>query len=279
MADALSRIRTQVGELSEEDRVARQIRKEREEFDEEDIHTFNVNESHVSVSLVQLDEEFKKEISESYESDIHFGPIWNILTKYVEEYEDRPIPEFLGRPRSPYKLMNSKEHPLIFYEDTFDQRLRLCIPYKQLKEILRMAHDQENHHGIEKTYARAIAGFFAPPMFRQVKSYIGHCPKCVINRTLRHKPHGETRPISKDSDEVTGTLIVAKVDKYMLKDGVSHRQVKEGIMAPYIDFQFRGDLMQRIHDQYGHLSYASLINVLESWAWWPTMERDLHQFV
>ena len=75
MADALSRIRTQVGELSEEDRVARQIRKDQEEFDEEDIHIFNVNESHVFASLVQLDEEFKKEISESYESDIHFGPI------------------------------------------------------------------------------------------------------------------------------------------------------------------------------------------------------------
>jgi len=199
MADALSRIRTQVDELSEEDRVARQVRKERKKFDEEDIHTFNVNESHVSASLVQLDEEFKKEISESYESDIHFSPIWNILMKYVEKYEDRPIPEFLGRPRSPYKLMNSKEHPLIFYEDTFDQRLRLCIRYKQLKEILHMAHDQENHRGIEKTYARAIARFFAPHMFRQVKRYIGHCPKCVINRTLRHKPHGETQLISTPS--------------------------------------------------------------------------------
>jgi hypothetical protein len=44
MADALSRIRTQVGELFEEDRVARQIRKEREEFDEVDIYTFNSNE-------------------------------------------------------------------------------------------------------------------------------------------------------------------------------------------------------------------------------------------
>lgn len=50
-------------------------------------------------------------------------------------------------------------------------------------------------------------------------------------------------------------------------------------MAPYIDFQFRGDLMQRMHDQYGHLSYANLVNVLESRAWWPTMEKDLHRFI
>jgi RNase H-like domain found in reverse transcriptase/Chromo (CHRromatin Organisation MOdifier) domain/Integrase zinc binding domain len=195
MADALSRIRTQLGEFSEENEMARKIRQKREEFDKEDIHTFNVNENHVSASLVQLDEDFKKELSEAYESDIHFGPIWNVLIKYVEEYEDKPVPEFLGRPRSPYKLMNSKEHPLIFYEDTTDQRLRLCIPYRHLKEVLQLAHDQENHHGIEKTYGRAIAGFFAPHMFRQVKRY-AHCPKCAINRTLRHKPHGETQPIS-----------------------------------------------------------------------------------
>ena len=50
-------------------------------------------------------------------------------------------------------------------------------------------------------------------------------------------------------------------------------------MAPYIDFQFRGDLMQKMHDQYGHLSYTNLVNVLESRAWWPTIEKDLHQFV
>jgi hypothetical protein len=55
--------------------------------------------------------------------------------------------------------------------------------------------------------------------------------------------------------------------------------VREGIEAPYIDFQFRGDFMQKMHDQYGHLSYTSLVNVLESRAWWPSMEKDLRQFV
>ena len=84
-ADTLSLIRTQVGELSDEDRAARQIRKEREEFDEEDIHTFNVNESHVSVSLIQLDEEYKRQLSESHDSDVHFGPIWRVLNQYVQE--------------------------------------------------------------------------------------------------------------------------------------------------------------------------------------------------
>ena len=49
--------------------------------------------------------------------------------------------------------------------------------------------------------------------------------------------------------------------------------------APYIDFQFHGDLIQRMHDQYGHMSYGSLANILESRAWWPTMDKDLNQFI
>ena len=82
-----------------------------------------------------------------------------------------------------------------------------------------------------------------------------------------------------NTDEVTRTQVIAEVDKFLFVDGVLHRKVKEGIIAPYIDYQFRGDLMQRMHDQYGHLSYANLVNVLESRAWWPTMEKDLRRFV
>ena len=37
--------------------------------------------------------------------------------------------------------------------------------------------------------------------------------------------------------------------------------------------------MQKMHDQYGHLSYANLVNVLESLVWRPTIEKDLRQFV
>lgn len=117
MVDALSRIRKQVGGLFEEDRVARQIRKEREEFDEVDMHTFNSNESHISASPIQLDKEYKRQLSESYDSDIYFGPIWRILNQYVQEHEQW-VPEFLGRLNSPYKLLNSKDYSLIFFKDS-----------------------------------------------------------------------------------------------------------------------------------------------------------------
>ena len=89
----------------------------------------------------------------------------------------------------------------------------------------------------------------------------------------------EDQSFSFDVSEPKKAQIVVEVDKYTLEDGVFYRKMKEGIVAPYIDFQFRGDLMQKIHNQYEHLSYAALVNVLESRAWWPTIEKDLCHFV
>lgn len=101
----------------------------------------------------------------------------------------------MRRSNSPYKLLNSKDYPLIFFEDPMDQWLQLYISYQYLKEIFCLAHDQENHHGIEKMYEKLIINFFASHLFRQIKWYITHCLKCAINRTLHHKPHDEIQSI------------------------------------------------------------------------------------
>ena len=58
-----------------------------------------------------------------------------------------------------------------------------------------------------------------------------------------------------------------------------HRKIREGVTAPYIEFEFRGDLMQKLHNQYGHLSYDTLIGIFETRAWWPTMEKDIRTFI
>jgi RNase H-like domain found in reverse transcriptase/Reverse transcriptase (RNA-dependent DNA polymerase)/Integrase zinc binding domain len=87
------------------------------------------------------------------------------------------------------------------------------------------------------------------------------------------------RSFPDDASEADRVKIIQEEEKFALEDGVLFRKVCEGVKAPYIDFQFRGDLMQKMHDQYGHLSYGSLVNVFKSRAWWPSMEKDLRQFV
>ena len=54
-----------------------------------------------------------------------------------------------------------------------------------------------------------------------------------------------------DASELNKTQIIAEVDKFVLEDEVLFRKMKKMIMTPYIDVQFCGDLMQKIHDQYG----------------------------
>ena len=61
-------------------------------------------------------------------------------------------------------------------------------------------------------------------------------------------------------------IVMQKANKFVLIDEMLHRKIRDGVTAPYIEFEFRGDLMQSIHNQYGHLSYQSLANVFETHA-------------
>ena len=62
-------------------------------------------------------------------------------------------------------------------------------------------------------------------------------------------------------DNAVKAKVVEDVDKFVLEDDTLFRKVRDGIKAPYVEFVFRGDLMERIHRQYGHLTFASLKNV------------------
>jgi len=80
-------------------------------------------------------------------------------------------------------------------------------------------------------------------------------------------------------DNAVKARVVEDVDKFVLEDDTLFRKVRDGIKAPYVEFVFRGDLMEKIHHHYGHLTFASLKNVVESRAWWPSMDKDLREFV
>ncbi len=49
--------------------------------------------------------------------------------------------------------------------------------------------------------------------------------------------------------------------------------------APYIEPIFRGDFMEQLHHQFGHLSYRGISNAVEARGWWPTMEADIRRFI
>jgi Integrase zinc binding domain len=70
-----------------------------------------------------------------------------------------------------------------------------------------------------------------------------------------------------------------EVAMFIIEDGVLYRRVREGVTAPFTEFIHRGDLMDRIHSEFGHLGYESLKSIFESRAWWPRMHIDLKKFI
>ena len=57
------------------------------------------------------------------------------------------------------------------------------------------------------------------------------------------------------------------------------RKIGDDKTAPYIEPVFRGDFMERLHQQFGHLSYRGMANAVETRGWWPTMEADMRRFI
>jgi hypothetical protein len=74
-------------------------------------------------------------------------------------------------------------------------------------------------------------------------------------------------------------LIKIEAKNFVLNDNRLYRKVSDDVSAPYVEWLFRGDFIQRMHNEYGHLSYRGLANLIETRAWWPTMARDIKTFV
>ena len=51
----------------------------------------------------------------------------------------------------------------------------------------------------------------------------------------------------------------------------------DGVRAPYLEPVMRGDLLQRLHKEFGHLGYPGLNGVVRPRAWWPTMRQEIEE--
>jgi hypothetical protein len=194
VADALSRLRTQIMELNREEK---RLRLMKEQMEDEPVGAFLARE--VLASLLQIEPKLRRDISTAYNEDTYFGPILRTIRAYLTEHPTQVADNRISRPKSPYVMLLPAEEPLLFWRDDAAGTLRLCIPRSMSKVILELAHDKENHYGLAKTYNRLINTYFFPQLLKLLKTYIAHCPKCMINRTLRHKPYGDAQPIQSPS--------------------------------------------------------------------------------
>ena len=66
---------------------------------------------------------------------------------------------------------------------------------------------------------------------------------------------------------------------FLMKEGRLMRRIAEGVTAPYLEWEFRGDLIQRMHEEYGHLSQQGMRDLVRTRAWWPKLDQDVREFV
>ena len=194
MADALSRLRTEITSLTEDDKRITELKDNLDELEVRafatQAETFVPVDANVTATLLQLTDEFKNQIKAGYDDDPTFSAIIAVIRKYYDDNKDKIDGQLVGRPHSPYRVMLPWDDYLLFLQDPVDIRLRLCVPKAQQKEIFTMAHDSLNHFGITKTYSRLISNYFFPHMLRALKVFISRCPCCAVNKTIQDKPHG-----------------------------------------------------------------------------------------
>jgi RNase H-like domain found in reverse transcriptase/Reverse transcriptase (RNA-dependent DNA polymerase)/Integrase zinc binding domain/Retroviral aspartyl protease len=95
--------------------------------------------------------------------------------------------------------------------------------------------------------------------------YVEHMERYLTDRTLPGDKFDE--------------LVKIEAKNFVLNDGRLYRKIREGVVAPYLEWLFRGDFIQKMHNEYGHLSYRGMTNLIETRAWWPSMAQDIQAYV
>lgn len=78
-----------------------------------------------------------------------------------------------------------------------EKGLRCVVPKAIRFQILRMAHDESGHFGLDKTYDLVSSQYWFTKMRRFIKKYVANCLNCIYFKLPGGKPKGSLHPIPK----------------------------------------------------------------------------------
>lgn len=155
------------------------------------------------ITLVKMSDDFKSRLVAEYKKDLQWNKILDVVQKSAREVaqettaaesEETPDDDFHARRVGlRFKLRDG----LIYYTNFDDGRERLCIPNSLKKEIFELIHDRQHHGGFHRTYDRIVSSVYLRHLYRNLRTYIEHCPECELNQTKRHKPYESMVPIDR----------------------------------------------------------------------------------
>ena len=135
-----------------------------------------------AVSLVQISDEFHKNLLQGYQNGR-----WQRIIEMVKTNDNL---EDDNAATLPYKLVDN----LLYFDDS-ERGLRLCIPENLEKQVFQLAHDALGHPGYARTHERLTDRLLVLKLSTKLHKYIRHCPQCQINQTPRHRLYSALQPI------------------------------------------------------------------------------------
>lgn len=130
-------------------------------------------------STVNLSDDFKERLRRAYQEDTRS----RLILRHAEQLSG-----------TPYKI---EDGILFMRHDRVDgiEDYWLYVPWSLQEEIFRSVHDDLGHPGYDRGMT-AMKGYAIYKKARHFKEYVSHCPRCLENRTRRHRPYETLQPIS-----------------------------------------------------------------------------------
>jgi hypothetical protein len=169
--------------------------------------------------------------------------------------EDAEINSFTPPATDPVTV-GSRRYLLYLREN---DKLRLCIPRKLFTPFLQMAHDRNNHSGVERTYQKLRSNYFMKGATGIIKDYIQHCPACLINKPVNYTPSGKLIPITAPSSpwELVTMDFVVKLPPCSPSNGLWAKLTGKPDLPTYDSFLTITDKLTK---------YVVLVPGCESWS-------------
>ncbi|PNS18780.1 hypothetical protein CAC42_5319 [Sphaceloma murrayae] len=129
-------------------------------------------------STLEIDPNFKKQLSLAYQADKYMSGIFNRLADGVP-------------------FMHFRVEDDLLWLDSTDQPTptRLCIPKALVTNLFELVHDERFHVGFHRIYEKLRTQFFIRKLSKRLRQYLKHCDRCNSLQTTRHKSLGHSEPI------------------------------------------------------------------------------------
>ena len=93
-----------------------------------------------------------------------------------------------------FNRLNMKKgvlHQLYINNDVEYHQMVISLKYQA--QVLQLLHDDQGHHGIERTIALCWEQLYWNPMFQDATKYVKDCPQCQIAKGDYTDPNTNTR--------------------------------------------------------------------------------------